>query len=255
MGFTEKITELRRARGLTQEALGDAVGVTAQAVSKWECGTAIPDITLLPKLCETLDTTADALLDIPAEIRNRHILLDFCVWAADNKPRRTKILLEAVGRLFANGLGNPGGNCLALGGTHVRLRMRDEVGGESAFLMDGRETQRRYLSAQPERLDDFLRIFRDGRALTILREISDDKPLTRDELAEKCSIPAEELRNVLLDLLDREILVVMRGPDGNRGYLRGSGYAAVLMVLAACDAAGCLDGPGINAAWGDPEEE
>ena len=38
MQFSEKLTELRRRRGLSQEQLADFLGVTRQSVSKWESG-------------------------------------------------------------------------------------------------------------------------------------------------------------------------------------------------------------------------
>ena len=47
--LSERIAELRRERGLTQEQLGQPLGVSAQAVSKWEKGGA-PDVELLPAL-------------------------------------------------------------------------------------------------------------------------------------------------------------------------------------------------------------
>lgn len=57
------ILTARRAKGLTQEALAELVGVSAAAVSKWETGASYPDITLLPPLARALGLTVDALLD------------------------------------------------------------------------------------------------------------------------------------------------------------------------------------------------
>lgn len=57
------ILTARRAKGLTQEALAEQVGVSAAAVSKWETGASYPDITLLPPLARALGLTVDALLD------------------------------------------------------------------------------------------------------------------------------------------------------------------------------------------------
>lgn len=57
------ILAARRAKGLTQEALAELVGVSAAAVSKWETGASYPDITLLPPLARALGLTVDALLD------------------------------------------------------------------------------------------------------------------------------------------------------------------------------------------------
>lgn len=55
-----QISKFRKAIGLTQEELGEAVGISGQAVSRWECGGA-PDITLLPAIADTLGVTIDAL--------------------------------------------------------------------------------------------------------------------------------------------------------------------------------------------------
>ena len=46
----KRIIEHRKALGLTQDQLAEKLGVTAQAVSKWENDQSCPDITMLPKL-------------------------------------------------------------------------------------------------------------------------------------------------------------------------------------------------------------
>lgn len=58
--LSDRIAELRKERGLTQEQLGQLVGVSAQAVSKWEKGGA-PDVELLPALADRLGVTIDTL--------------------------------------------------------------------------------------------------------------------------------------------------------------------------------------------------
>ena len=52
----KKIIELRKTRGMTQEQLAAALGVTAPAVSKWETDSSYPDITLLCPLARALGT-------------------------------------------------------------------------------------------------------------------------------------------------------------------------------------------------------
>ncbi|UVI28765.1 helix-turn-helix domain-containing protein [Paenibacillus spongiae] len=59
--MNERIRTLRLERGFTQQELGDLLGITAQAVSKWETGLATPDITLLPKLSELFNCSIDSL--------------------------------------------------------------------------------------------------------------------------------------------------------------------------------------------------
>lgn len=60
----DKIASLRKQQSLTQEQLGARLGVSGQAVSKWEKGESMPDLLLLPDLCSLLGISADALLEI-----------------------------------------------------------------------------------------------------------------------------------------------------------------------------------------------
>lgn len=64
----EIISEIRRSKGITQETLGEAVGVSAAAVSKWENGQSYPDILLLCDLAAFFDITTDELLGYEANI-------------------------------------------------------------------------------------------------------------------------------------------------------------------------------------------
>lgn len=56
------ISRLRKERGMTQMQLADALGISFQAVSNWERGQSMPDISKLPELAELFDTTIDELL-------------------------------------------------------------------------------------------------------------------------------------------------------------------------------------------------
>ncbi len=56
-----KIRELRRRDGRTQESLADALGVTSQAVSRWESGSSYPDMELMPSIANYFGVTIDEL--------------------------------------------------------------------------------------------------------------------------------------------------------------------------------------------------
>ncbi len=56
------IAELRKNKGLTQSDLGERLGVSFQAVSKWERGETLPDTAILVPLSEVLETTVDFIL-------------------------------------------------------------------------------------------------------------------------------------------------------------------------------------------------
>ncbi len=62
MEFSKNLRRLRKAAGLTQEALAERLHLTGQAVSRWETGEGYPEITLLPSLADLLGVTVDALL-------------------------------------------------------------------------------------------------------------------------------------------------------------------------------------------------
>ncbi len=62
MDFHEKLQFFRKQKGLSQEMLGERIGVSRQAVAKWETGVALPDIINLVKLSSLLCVTLDRLL-------------------------------------------------------------------------------------------------------------------------------------------------------------------------------------------------
>ncbi len=63
MKFCDKLPKLRKDNNLSQEKLADLLGVSRQAVSKWESGSSYPDMEKLNKLCKILNCTLEDLLD------------------------------------------------------------------------------------------------------------------------------------------------------------------------------------------------
>lgn len=92
--ISEKICEFRKARSLTQEQLGAKLGVSNQAVSKWEKGESMPDIMLLPQLCEILGVTSDALLEVPSSVKKESCMENLAVYAKE--AGECKAAFEAV---------------------------------------------------------------------------------------------------------------------------------------------------------------
>lgn len=68
LDMAERIRGMRTARGYTQERLARQLGLTPAAVSKWECGQALPDITVLGPLAAALGTTTDDLLGYDPDV-------------------------------------------------------------------------------------------------------------------------------------------------------------------------------------------
>lgn len=74
--ISENIRRLRIKHGITQEVLADFIGVSAQAVSKWERGDGFPDITLLPTIANYFGVSLDELCGMD-ELRDSEKLNDY----------------------------------------------------------------------------------------------------------------------------------------------------------------------------------
>ena len=59
MTIADRIQSLRKSKGMSQEELADAVGVSRQAVSKWESEQATPDLDKVVIMSEIFDVTTD----------------------------------------------------------------------------------------------------------------------------------------------------------------------------------------------------
>ncbi len=101
-----RIAALRRKKNMTQEELAAALGVTPQAVSKWENDLSCPDITLLPQLSKLLGVSVDELLGsatpetqlLPAENRKpiNEMLLRIYVNSKEGDKVRINLPLSLV---------------------------------------------------------------------------------------------------------------------------------------------------------------
>lgn len=57
--FSENLKKLRLAKGLTQEQAAEKLFVNSQTVSRWECGTSMPDVLILPEIVRLYGVTVD----------------------------------------------------------------------------------------------------------------------------------------------------------------------------------------------------
>lgn len=73
MSIGATIKKLRRERDMTQEQLAEFLGITANAVSQWECDRTAPDISQLPVLANIFRVSADVLLGIDVETKDDSI--------------------------------------------------------------------------------------------------------------------------------------------------------------------------------------
>ncbi len=89
-----QIASLRKAKQLTQSALGERLNISFQAVSKWERGEALPDTSILMDLADALETTVDHILS------GGEKMLDFKGRLAARDMREGVDCLERVGLLL-----------------------------------------------------------------------------------------------------------------------------------------------------------
>lgn len=231
--INETIAVHRRALGLTQEQLGAKLGVSGQAVSKWEKGESMPDILLLPELCDIFGVTVDKLLGHKTN-ESRNIMQEFCAMA--RREGRTKTLLDALGSLFNDVGANHGGENTQISPDNIRIYngAQGSSGEGMGFLLSGSAAQQELRSLNTADAADFLRPLGDKTTLDLLRHTSFDRAVTSTELCEAVGIDMETVECILFALMKRNILCFDTDPSGKRGYLQAHGMPGVYMALAGC---------------------
>ena len=226
--IAETISRLRRERGLTQEGLGARLGISGQAVSKWEKGESLPDILLLPELCGILGISVGALLGQSKEAEDGDVMRSFVEMA------KRRVLHEAMMRLCGeSGEPLPGQN-VVWGKNTIRVT---ESGGMGFLLQSGGYADG-CLTQDLEAAAYFLRALTDTGSLSVLRCISIDKAVTDEEIRERTGLDADAADRILLALMKRNIIACAVDDGGKRGYLQSAGMIGVLMALAGCRTVG-----------------
>lgn len=82
INLTEKLKSLRAQRGISQEKLAQYLGVSFQAVSRWETGSACPDIALLPDIARFFGVTIDELLCVE-KLDERRLFAEYSARAGE----------------------------------------------------------------------------------------------------------------------------------------------------------------------------
>ncbi len=72
MKFNEKIIQLRKEKGLSQEELGEKLNVARQTISKWELGETTPEMDKLVQLSEIFNISLDSLIKDKEEIKTEN---------------------------------------------------------------------------------------------------------------------------------------------------------------------------------------
>ena len=97
MILSENIRAYRLKRGYTQEQLANLLGVSPQAVSRWETSDTMPDTALLPAIANTLETSIDALFGVVSNDRTSlYDAIERFVTAADSEEEQIKRIYELI---------------------------------------------------------------------------------------------------------------------------------------------------------------
>ncbi len=174
----ENLRRLRKERELTQEQFSTAIGVSFQAVSRWENGTAYPDMELLPCISSFFGVSVDTLLGCPEAEKEEQAaaLLNDLHKAASMDPfdeeraialirdfRRYHLNSKAAGRFWST---NPNiMNCYRSPAVLPEIRKTAEL-----LLQKNRDSQTIWYMAmleEEERLDAFLEEYATDELLTV----------------------------------------------------------------------------------------
>lgn len=137
MNFSENLMRLRKEKGLSQEALGEKIGVTRQTVSKWETGETTPEMNKLIELAQFFAVSLDELVGKePAEksLPVRYIGIPFHYEYASKRTVRGIPLLHinlGIGLKRAKGIiaiGNIAQGVIAIGGVSIGIVALGGVG-------------------------------------------------------------------------------------------------------------------------------
>lgn len=228
--FSTKILQYRKDRSMTQEGLAREIGVTAQAVSKWENGESMPDISILPDLAKVFGVSLDTLLDVPY-IDN-----------LDRFDKQAKIARRAI-----KDNGNTVKTCWGMFKAVFQACFHDLIksgSGESHYCINDdlrKDTTARwdddglcfimrnsFLNSRKmdtKKALSLLSILNESN-LEVLKQLS-ITPISFSELVDKTNCSPEPLQGILMDLMENEFVQVYNG-----GYSL-SGHVPVAMLLAS----------------------
>ena len=171
MSFADNVKKARVGLGLTQEALGQRIGVSGQAVSKWEVADSFPDPSLLPALADALEVSIDELFDRETASRERAAkIASELLSAARSHEEKDRILFELCADAFESRVSK---NCM----TGFSESRDDRL----SYMIDLNETEGvllaegpfRFLSLAERPEDGWESVCRDGKTGEFLAAIGD----------------------------------------------------------------------------------
>ena len=181
MSLGESIHAARKASGLSQEALGERLGVVSQTVSKWERGESAPDAMLLPPLADALGVSLDALFDrTPTDGEMEGSFLSWL--QPKTEEERTEAMLRlnrwqlelSIGMVdeeISVGRGTPEHVRYARLGQNDLSFYRNHPSGPASFIFREPETGWEALFEDPERYRTLWDALGDGETLQAAKKV------------------------------------------------------------------------------------
>jgi len=171
MSFADNVKKARIGLGLTQETLGQRVGVSGQAVSKWEVADGFPDPSLLPALADALEVSIDELYDRETASRERAAkIASELLSAAQSREEKDRILFELCSDAFVSRVSRKSLTGFSPSGNDRLSYMIDLNDAEGMLLAEG---PFRFLSLAQRPEGGWESVCRDGKTAGFLAAIGD----------------------------------------------------------------------------------
>ena len=223
----KKIASLRKSKSYTQEKLAGIIGVSAQAVSKWESETTMPDIMLLPVIADIFEISIDELFGKDSPKESRKITFEDVTDVAYDA------VLESMARAWAN---DGSGKSVEEVAETTKKQLQKHPQSHSMILSyknGGVYANSRLGVVFRERFEDVTMLLEDERAGDAMRLLADPTvrlilayllkyaktTVTAASVSEKCGLQEKDAEQALDRLLECR-LISCQSVDMGEGILK-----------------------------------
>lgn len=249
--FGEKLRNHRKKLGMTQEEVADKVGVSPQAISKWEAGDCLPDCLNLKAISDVYKISADVLLetesnsDLDAVARKIEQLATEFTWSVANYDRYRNNLRQELGEdlwemwkgIYFTEVGNKAkqeeskqqGNLRVIGSFGTKIW---DDAGVACVVKSALVNQ---LAPFDQSTTEVIQALASEDGQRLILALRCDIPTSKQALIEKTNIDTSHLNELLLLFTENRIVeFIADARSEDRGYLIG-GHCGIVayMVMAA----------------------